>query len=394
MNNNMMKKLIISFVLVFLSGVVYFYSKAHSQLQRYERIDISPFESSNRHWYNIPDASNIINPKHKQPRYKDTEITKIADNILLYQRENGGWPKNYDMLAILTEDQKDSLIKTKKILNTTFDNTTTYSHIEYLAKVYDFTHTAKYKDAGLKGIEFTLGAQYPNGGWPQYFPLEENYSRHITFNDQAYAGIMTMLKDILDNKPYYSFIDIGLKKRIRKAYDNGLNCILKCQIRENGLLTAWCQQHNEVDLSPAWARAFEPPSICNAESAGVVLLLMSIDNPDKGIINAIQSAVRWFEDSKILEIRFETIDASPLQVQGRTITKDRIVVHDSTAPPIWARYYELGTHRPLFCDRNSKLLYSLTEVSRERRAGYVWYTYNPQEVLDRYPAWQKKWVTK
>jgi hypothetical protein len=48
----------------------------------------------------------------------------------------------------------------------------------------------------------------------------------------------------------------------------------------------------------------------------------------------------------------------------------------------------------LFCDRNSKYLYSLAEVSRERRTGYGWYTYSPQEVLNKYPVWQKKWAPK
>ena len=50
----------------------------------------------------LHDDHNIINPKLYQPKYKESEITKIADNILLYQRNNGGWPKNYDVQAILT----------------------------------------------------------------------------------------------------------------------------------------------------------------------------------------------------------------------------------------------------------------------------------------------------
>jgi pectinesterase len=74
----------------------------------------------------------------------------------------------------------------------------------------------------------------------------------------------------------------------------------------------------------------------------------------------------------------------------RISTSDRIAVSDSTAPPIWTRYYELKTHRPVFCNRDSKVVYSLAEVDRERRDGYGWYTYSPQQVLDNYPAWQQK----
>ncbi len=358
-----------------------------SNNKKYE-IDMAPFSNSKRHWYNIYDKKNVINAEPNQPCYNPTQITEIADNILLYQRDNGGWPKNYDMQAILTEEQKESLIKAKSDLRTTFDNSTTYSHIECLAKVYEVTKVEKYKDACVRGIDFTLSAQYANGGWPQYFPLRQNYSRLITFNDNAIVGIMKVLKDIIDNKPYYSFIDSARRQKAKIAFDKGLDCILKCQINDNGKLTAWCQQHDENNLTPAKARAYELPSICNRESAGVVLFLMSLDNPDKEVVDSIQSAVKWFEDSKITGIRIEEFKTPPVRFPLRTLTTDKRVIEDVNAPAIWARFYELKTHRPLFSNRKSKLFYSMAEVDRERRA-YGWYTYEPQKVLDQYPAWQK-----
>jgi hypothetical protein len=183
-------------ILILLVSIPNIYLKAQTKSNDGKTVSISmePFGDSMRHWYGIHDDGNIINPKAHQPRYQETEITKIADNILLYQRNNGGWPKNYDMQAILIPEQVDSLLKTKDQQHTTFDNSTTYTHIEYLAKVYSLTHIEKYKDACLKGISFILAAQYPNGGWPQYFPIEEgNYSRRITFNDGAYLGVVKLL---------------------------------------------------------------------------------------------------------------------------------------------------------------------------------------------------------
>jgi PelA/Pel-15E family pectate lyase len=73
---------------------------------------------------------------------------------------------------------------------------------------------------------------------------------------------------------------------------------------------------------------------------------------------------------------------------------DRVVVEDPKAPPIWARFYELGTNRPFFCNRDGKPVHSLAEVERERRTGYGWYTYEPAKVLQRYPLWQKTWAPK
>jgi PelA/Pel-15E family pectate lyase len=382
----------VKILLMLTISFMYSYSYAQNKPDNKEnQIDTNDFYNSKHHWYDIYEAKNIINPEPNQPRYEQTQIKEIADNILLYQRDNGGWPKNYDMQAILTNEQKSKVIEAKSVPYTTFDNCTTYSHIKYLAKAYQLTKVERYRDAALRGIDFVFSAQYPNGGWPQYFPLESKYSRHITFNDDVMVGIMEMLKDMIDNKPYYSFVDSARRQKAKFAFEKGLDCILKCQINDNGKLTAWCQQHDEITLRPAWARAYEPPSICNREGTGVVLFLMSIDKPSKEVINSVQSAVKWFEDSKIVGIRVEEFNTPPFQTPLRLLTTDRRVVEDQNVPPIWARFYELGTHRPLFSNRQSQLLYSMAEVDRERRA-YGWYTYDPQKVLDQYPAWQAKWA--
>ena len=383
-NARFLKALAAFLVAVHLGGYLF------AQEKGFVPISMEPFSDSSRHWYGIKDDGNIVNPVANQPTYLETEITKIADNILLYQRDNGGWPKNYDMQAILTPAQIENLIKTKNQTHTTFDNSTTYTHIEYLAKVYTVTNIQKYKDACLKGLSFVFSAQYPNGGWPQFYPLEKGYSRHITFNDGAFIGIMELLKKINDNDPNFSFVGAEVQKQSKEAYDKGLECILKMQIVSQGKLTAWCQQHDEITLQPAWARAYEMPSNCNGESVGIVLHLMSIDNPDQRIIKSVQSAVQWFNESMIYNTRVKTIQATPEKTPFKISTSDRIVVTDSLAPPIWTRFYEIGTARPLFSDRNSKLLYSMAEVSRERRDGYGWYTYAPQQVLDKYSSWLKK----
>lgn len=358
----------------------------------FTRIDSGIFLDASHHWYDLYEKDRVIQPKPNQPQYKATDLVQVADNILLYQKYNGGWPKNYDIFAILTPEQKDSLIEDKHVLNTTFDNGTTYTHISQLAKVYYVTKDKKYKDAALKGFDFILAAQYENGGWPQYYPIEKNYSSHITFNDNAYCGIMWLLKDIIDGQPQYDFIDAGEKKKLETAYNKGLACILKTQINDAGKPTAWCQQYDEKTLEPAWARKFEPPSISDGESTDVVLLLMSIKNPDAKIIESVQDAVAWFKASEIWNTRVKVISAPPLQTPYKISIHDRIVVTDSTAPPIWTRYYELKTHRPLFCNRDSKVVYSLAEVDRERRDGYAWYTYAPQKILNLYPKWQQKWA--
>lgn len=380
------------FLLTFFLGHSLLVSQNNSVGKKKLFPDVSGFINSSHHWYDIYDEDKVIEPLPDQAKYDISEVTGIADNILLYQKNNGGWPKNYDMLAILSDKQREALQNVKGIYNSTFDNWSTHTHVEYLAQAYAITKSEKYKDACLRGIDFILSAQYPNGGWPQSFPDKKGYSKFITFNDGVMIGIMSALKNIIEKKPYYSFIDSILRDKVKNAYKNGLDCILKCQIEENGKVNAWCQQHDNIDLKPQLARAFEPASICNGESAGVVKFLMGIDKPSKEIINSVQSAVRWLNDSKIFGIKIETISAPIEEYKWRRSSTDKVVINDPKAPPIWTRFYELGTHKPLFCNRDSKVVYSLAEVERERRDGYGWYTYDPQQVLDLYPNWQKKWT--
>lgn len=377
-------------ILLFLPQLIH--AQKTAPAQKFTTIDPEPFADNTNHWYSIWDKNNLINASPGRPRYKPTEITDIADNILLFQKDNGGWPKNYDFFAILTDAQKDSVRAGKHLTNTTFDNGSSYTQIAALAIAYAATNTEKYKIGALKGLDFIVEAQYKNGGWPQYYPLESNYSRCITFNDGVFMGIMELLKDIKDGKPQYNFIDLRIRKKLELAYNKGVSCIIKTQINDTGKPTAWCQQHDEVSLKPVWARKFEPASICNKESADLVIFLMKIDHPSKEIIDAIQNAVAWFQDSKIYNTRVKTIPASRMVTSFRVSMSDKVVVNDPKAPPIWTRYYELKTHKPIFCNRDSKIVYTLAEVARERRDGYAWYTYEPQKVLDKYPAWKEKWV--
>jgi len=125
------------------------------------------------------------------------------------------------------------------------------------------------------------------------------------------------------------------------------------------------------------------PSLSGGESAGIVLLLMSIDNPSPEIVDAIQSAVLWFDKSKIAGKKIENF------INSDSIS-DRKVIHDKDAPPIWARFYDLDSNQPFFCDRDGIKKNSLAEIGHERRNGYSWYGYSPQAVLDEYKKWQPK----
>ena len=57
--------------------------------------------------------------------------------------------------------------------------------------------------------------------------------------------------------------------------------------------------------------------------------------------------------------------------------------------PLWARFYETGTDRPIFGDRDQSIHDDVNEISLERRNGYAWYGEGPKRALDQYDIWSR-----
>lgn len=310
----------------------------------------------------------------------------IAENVLLYQRDIGGWPKNKKEHLSLTEAEKAELVELKsEPKGCTTDNGATFLEMTYLSKMYSQIKDERYKTAFLKGLDYLLEAQYANGGWPQFYPLKKGYATHITYNDDSMQHIMEILDALIKNTGRFSIeLDDEREARCKKAFDKGIDVILKTQYKQNGLLTAWCAQHDEVTLEPADARAFELKSLSGQESAGLVMVLMSVENPSQEIKNAVNAAVTWFDKTKI--VGYERVIFK--DEQGK---KDSKLVANPNAEPIWARFMNLEDNSPFFCGRDGIKKYKLEEIEQERRGGYAWYTEAGNKVLKKYPKWKAKW---
>jgi pectate lyase len=304
--------------------------------------------------------------------FAGAEAQGIAANVLSHQSPLGSWPKNLDTGAKpYRGDPKD--------LRGTFDNDATVGELRFLARMYRVTRDERYRKAFARGLAHILEAQYPTGGWPQFYPPGPKYHRHITFNDDCTVNILEFLRDVAGAEDFRSAKPPD-REAARKAFDQGIACILKCQIVVKGELTAWCQQHDEKTLEPRGGRTFEPAAITGGESVGIVRLLMSLDKPSPEVVRAVHAACRWFERSKITGLRAQRRD--------RNLT----VVPDPNAPPLWARYYEIGTNRPSFCGRDGVVKYDVSQIEAERRNGYAWLGYWPKDLLAQdYPAWKAKW---
>ncbi len=198
------------------------------------------------------------------------------------------------------------------------------------------------------------------------------------------TGVMYVLKDIAEKQPDFAWLSDDVRKHAGESFDRGVECILKCQIRVNGKLTAWCQQHDEKTLAPVAARAYELPCITAGESSQIIHTLMRIEKPNDRVKESIRSAVQWLEASKITGKRLVE------QKDPATGKKDRVIIDDPTAPTMWARFYDIETNRPFFCGRDGVKKWSLAEIEIERRTGYAWLRPFAESVLKEYPKWEAK----
>jgi PelA/Pel-15E family pectate lyase len=301
--------------------------------------------------------------------YRSNEGTRVAENVLSYQTSRGDWPKNLDTSAKRYEGDRAQL-------QGTFDNGATVGETRFLARAHLITRDERYRAAFEKAFDHILAAQYPNGGWPQTSPPGKGYPRYITFNDNTMVNLLEFVRDV-SRSDDFRFVASAKRKAAGQAFEDGIRCILKCQVNAGGRLTVWCAQHDESTLEPRGARTYELPSLSGSESAGILLLLMSLEKPEPDVVRAVDGGAAWFAASKLSGIRQVIVNG------------DKKIVPDGGAPPLWARFYEIESNRPFFCGRDGVMKQDIAEIEAERRNGYAWYGNWGSRVAARYAEWKK-----
>ncbi|HHX02614.1 MAG TPA: pectate lyase [Firmicutes bacterium] len=294
--------------------------------------------------------------------YGSGESIRLANNLLLYQRNSGGWVKNIDMGGQMTETLRQQLLREKTRTDATLDNGVTIPEIRYLIRMYQATKIERYREAYMRGINGVLGVQYKNGGFPQSMHPPSSYHGEITYNDNAMTQVLRLWWDIYSQRDQFFSIDDETLARIEDSLIRGIDCILDTQIysEQQGMLTAWCAQHDRVTLEPSWARDYEPPSISGSESIGIINFLMGLDKEflislDQGntlgeeltiwerVQRAVHAAVAFFEHVEIRGYNLVT-GSSPWG-------SDRKLVENPEGRGLWARFIDIDTFEPLFFDR-------------------------------------------
>lgn len=304
--------------------------------------------------------------------YATPEARHIADVIVSFQSPAGGWGKNAPRTALRQPGQPFSA---EKDYVGTLDNDATVTELRFLARVITAGGEAPYRDSFVRGVRWLLAAQYPNGGWPQVWPLVGGYHDAVTFNDDAMVAALSLLGEIAKGQGDYAFAAPALRADAEAAWRRGLAALLKSQVVRDGRPTGWPQQADAVTLAPVGARNFEPAALASAESAGILAyLITAFPTPPPEVAHAIGGGVTWLRGAAIAD------KAWPAPAPGEA----RRLVDQPGASPLWARYYDLATGRPIFGDRGRTIHDDVHDLSAERRNGYAWFTTAPAKVLKAY----------
>jgi PelA/Pel-15E family pectate lyase len=338
-------------------------------------------------------------PLDREPSwYSSPEARHIADVIVSFQTPAGGWGKNMNMGGPVRVQGQSFVPDNSNRLPSpgdfdaardpswhyvgTLDNDATTTEMQFLAKVQAIIPRADgevYRAAFLRGVRYLLAAQYPNGGWPQVWPLDGGYHDAITFNDDAVYNATELLTEVSEGKPEEAFVPAELRDKATPAVANALKCILAAQFRVSGRQTIWGQQVDMLTLNPVSARNYEPAALSSEESAHLLMYLMSLPRPSASVKTAISDGISWLRAHAIY---------NKAVVGGRNTAEGRHLIEQQGAGPLWARFYALDTEKPIFGDRDKTLHDDMNEISLERRNGYAWFNTAPAAALSEYDTWK------
>jgi PelA/Pel-15E family pectate lyase len=332
------------------------------------------------------------------------EARQLADHVRSFQTPAGGWSKNMNyadharqpgeffapgntaspataaVTAAAHSADNDQPADPIWHYVGTFDNGATTSQLRFLARVAAARgdeEGARDRAAVQRGLDYVFAAQFPNGGFPQVYPLEGGYHDSITYNDNALINILEFLRDVADGKAGFAFVSAADRARAAAGIDRAVDCILRTQIVVDGRRTVWCQQHDALTLAPTSARNYEMPSQSGSESDDIMLYLMALPAPGPEVVTAVHAAAAWFRKTELHGVAFRRDPA----------TGDRALLKAPAPASLWARYYAIGTDKPLFGDRDKSIHDDVSEISRERRNGYAWFNDSPANALKAYAKW-------
>lgn len=283
---------------------------------------------------------------------------KVANGLIMAQHPSGGW--NY--LADFAGEPSirkwyDTIGRNAWRLeefqhyygNATFDDAGTSEASQFLLRLYVEKRDPKYRPALERAIAFVLDSQYPMGGWPQRFPLRNDYSKNgrpdytsfITFNDDVAAEnikFLIMCYQLLGDQ------------RVLEPIMRAMNSFLVTQ--QGQPQPGWALQYTP-DLKPAGARSYEPEALVTHTTAANIEQLMEFYRltGDSKYLARIPEALDWLDK----------VQLPKSQVKG-----------NKTHPT----FIQIGTNKPLFVHRRGSNVVN----------GEYYVDQNPERTIGHYSS--------
>jgi PelA/Pel-15E family pectate lyase len=312
-----------------------------------------------------------VKPYMTRAWFATDSAQRMARVILSFQAPNGGWSKHVDF-SVHERQPGESYFAESADWEwiSTIDNDATTEEIHFLARADSARRDPRYERAIARAIDYLLASQFPNGCFPQIYPLQGSYHDAVTFNDNATVNVLRLLQEVADGR--YSVATLDQRTHALAALGSGVECIINAQVRVDGRLTAWGQQHDPLTLAPVSARSYELASLTALESAFIVEFLMSHASPSDRMVRAVYAAVDWLKS---------------VSTSGYTYSNYELKKQPG-AGPIWGRLYEIGTNKIIMANRDGVTLYDWNKLT-DRRSGYSWYTTKPAATLAAFEQWSR-----
>ncbi len=254
---------------------------------------------------------------------------KAANALIWGQHPTGGWHYfiDFDMTGI---EKWYETVASKFVYgmeeyrhfygNCSFDDGATQQPTLFLLNLYMTTLDPKYCEPLLKALNFFLISQYPNGAWPQRYPLRyefvhdglTDYTSYYTFND----GVMSSNINVLMK----AWEQLGNEEYLKAAL-RAMDFYLVSQGPEEQ--AGWAEQY-DMNMKPAWGRTHEHVAYTSYTTRNCINDLQNfyLMTGDRRYLKPVPEAIEWLEKSTL-----EFLDDGRHQL---------------------ANYYELGTNKPLF----------------------------------------------
>lgn len=284
---------------------------------------------------------------------------KVASALIWGQHPAGGWHYfiDFDMTGVQKwyDDVLSKCWGWEEYYyyygNCTYDDNVTSGAAKFLLELYMTTLDPRYRVPLLKAMDFILESQYPNGGWPQRYPLKydhpndghPDYTAYYTFNDNVIEDNIYLLLEAwekLGNEEY------------KKAAYRGMDFIIISQLPRPQ--AGWGQQY-DMYMNSVAARSYEPASVMPGQTRQCILDLIDFYRitGNRKYLRGIPDAIEWLEKS--------------------ALPPEHNKVNDKVTHAV---FYELGTNRPLYAHREGTTM----------EKGRYWVDYEPENFLAHYGA--------